>query len=62
MTNIQTAQPPRLSRVQGDSEQRTEPYLNTVREQSQLTTQQSAKRAGFWTGFAGTKAGSAGRL
>jgi hypothetical protein len=62
MTNTRNAQAPRLSRVQGNSEQHTEPYLNTVREQSQLATQQSAKRAGLCTGFAGAKAGSARRL
>jgi hypothetical protein len=51
-----------LSRVQDTNEQRTEPYLNTVREQPQFVAQQSAKRAGLWIGFADTRAGSAGSL
>jgi tRNA-dihydrouridine synthase len=44
--------PSHLDGLQGADEQRTEPYLNTAREQSQSTTLQSAKSTSEATGSA----------
>jgi hypothetical protein len=51
-----------LDEAQGADEQRTEPYLNTVREQSQSVTPRFAKSDGGAFGYAERQANTVGEL
>jgi len=56
LTQNSTADLLHLDAVQGANEQWTEPYLNTVKEQSQFVTQQCARNGGRVPGSARTQA------
>lgn len=58
----QKKQPLRLSRVQGENEQRSKAYITYAERAAQFSTPQSAKSAGVVSGSAGQQAGAARRL